>query len=168
MNGLISLIKNRKRYDSKRILYSLFWRLLLRPIGRETNKWKSTEHTLDLAKETAQTCIEQQIAYSVFNEKQKQVMKENVHEWADTVMQGFKKRLRESGRLIESWWCASRQTIATLLRQPSSAAPCGHRLRWRYQNSGGGYSVASYILSFLRKERLGEKGGALLAGETER
>ena len=30
------------------------------------------------------------------------------------------------------------------------------------------YSVASYILSFLRKERLGEKGGALLAGETER
>lgn len=30
------------------------------------------------------------------------LMKENVHEWADTVMQGFKKRLRESGRLIES------------------------------------------------------------------
>ena len=30
------------------------------------------------------------------------------------------------------------------------------------------YSAASYILSFLRKERLGEKGGALLAGETER
>ncbi len=46
--------------------------------------------------------IEQQIAYSDFDEKQKQVMKENVHEWADTVMQGFKKRLRESGRLIES------------------------------------------------------------------
>ena len=46
--------------------------------------------------------IEQQIAYSGFDEKQKQVMKENVHEWADTVMQGFKKRLRESGRLIES------------------------------------------------------------------
>ena len=30
-----------------------------------------------------------------------QPMKENVHEWADTVMQGFKKRLRESGRLVE-------------------------------------------------------------------
>ena len=42
--------------------------------------------------------------------------------------------------------CASRQTIATLLRKQSSAAPCGHRLRCRYQNSGGGYSVASYIL----------------------
>ena len=28
-------------------------------------------------------------------------MKENVHEWADIVMQDFKKRLRESGRLIE-------------------------------------------------------------------
>ena len=27
-------------------------------------------------------------------------MKENFQEWADTVMQGFKQRLRESGRLI--------------------------------------------------------------------
>lgn len=61
-----------------------------------------TEHTLDLAKETAQTCMEQQIAYSSFDEKQKQVMNENLHEWADKMMQGFKKRLRESGRLIES------------------------------------------------------------------
>lgn len=61
-----------------------------------------TEHTLDLAKETAQTCMEQQIAYSSFDEKQKQVMNENLHEWADKVMHGFKKRLRESGRLIES------------------------------------------------------------------
>ena len=46
--------------------------------------------------------MEQQIAHSSFDEKQKQVMKENLHEWADTVMQGFKKRLRESGRLIDS------------------------------------------------------------------
>lgn len=61
-----------------------------------------TEHTLDLVKETAQTCMEQQIAYSSFDDKQKQVMNENLHEWADKVMQGFKKRLRESGRLIES------------------------------------------------------------------
>ena len=56
---------------------------------------------LDLAKETAQKYIEQQIAYSAFDEKQKQEMKENLHEWADIVMQGFKKRLRESGRLLE-------------------------------------------------------------------
>ena len=55
-----------------------------------------------------------------------------------------------------------------LLRKQSSAAPCGHRLRWRYQNSGGGYSVASYILSFLRKERLGEKGGAFFNGKEGR
>ena len=47
----------------------------------------------------------------------------------------------------------------------SSAAPCGQRLRCRYQNSGGGYSVASYILSSLREERLGEKGGAFLNGK---
>ena len=55
-----------------------------------------------------------------------------------------------------------------LLRKLSSAAPCGHRLRWRYQNSGGGYSVASYILSSLREERLGEKGGAFLNGKEGR
>lgn len=71
-------------------------------LGEKLTNGKVTEHTLDLAKETAQTFIVQQIAYSGFDEKQKQVMEENVHEWADTVMQGFKKRLRESGRLIES------------------------------------------------------------------
>lgn len=71
-------------------------------LGERLNDGKVTEHTLDLAKETAQTCMEQQIAYSSFDEKQKQVMKENLHERADKVMQGFKKRLRESGRLIES------------------------------------------------------------------
>lgn len=71
-------------------------------LGEKLNDGKVTEHTLDLAKETAQICMEQQIVYYSFDEKQKQVMKENLHEWADTVMQGFKKRLRESGRLIES------------------------------------------------------------------
>ena len=71
-------------------------------LGEKLKKKKETKHTRDLAKETAQTFIEQQIAYFGFDEKQKQVMKENLHEWADTVMQGFKKRLRESGRLIES------------------------------------------------------------------
>lgn len=69
-------------------------------LGEKLTNGKVAEHTLDLAKETAQKYIEQQIAYSGFEEKQ--VMKENLHEWADTVMQGFKKRLRESGRLIES------------------------------------------------------------------
>ena len=63
-------------------------------LGEKLTNGKVTEHTLDLAKETAQT--------SSFDEKQKQVMKENLHEWTDIVMQGFKKRLRESDRLIES------------------------------------------------------------------
>ena len=71
-------------------------------LGEKLTNGKVTEHTLDLAKETAHTCIEQQINYSGFDEKQKQEMKENLYEWADTVIQGFKKRLRESGRLIES------------------------------------------------------------------
>ena len=70
-------------------------------VGEKLTNGKVTEHTLDLAKETAQTFMEQQIAYSGFEEKQKQEMKEKLHEWADTVMQGFKKRLRESGRLLE-------------------------------------------------------------------
>ncbi len=71
-------------------------------LGEKLTNGKVTDKELDLAKETAQKYIEQQIAYSSFDEKQKQVMKENLHEWADKVMQGFKKRLRESGRLIES------------------------------------------------------------------
>ena len=71
-------------------------------LGEKLTNGKVTDKELDLAKETAQKYIEQQIAYSAFDEKQKQEMKENLHEWADIVMQGFKKRLRESGRLIES------------------------------------------------------------------
>ena len=55
-----------------------------------------------------------------------------------------------------------------MLRRYLSAAPCGHRLRCLYQNSGGGYSIASYILSFLRKKRLGEKGGAFFNGKEGR
>ena len=71
-------------------------------LGEKLTNGKVTDKELDLAKETAQKYIEQQIAYSSFDEKQKQEMKENFHEWADIVMQGFKKRLRESGRLIKS------------------------------------------------------------------
>ena len=70
--------------------------------------------------------------------------------------------------LLSICWVQPRFMKIILLRKLSSAAPCGHRLRWRYQNSGGGYSVASYILSFLRKERLGEKGGAFLNGKEGR
>lgn len=70
-------------------------------LGEKLTNGKVTDKELDLAKEIAQKYIEHQIAYSAFDEKQKQEMKENLHEWADTVMQGFKKRLRESGRLIE-------------------------------------------------------------------
>lgn len=55
-------------------------------LGEKLTNEKVAEHTLDLAKETAQTCMEQQIAYSGFDEKQKQVMKENLHKWADTVI----------------------------------------------------------------------------------
>ena len=69
-------------------------------LGEKFINGKATNNAQDIAKETAQKCIEQQIAYSGLDEKQKQEMKENFQEWADTVMQGFKIRLRESGRLI--------------------------------------------------------------------
>lgn len=69
-------------------------------LGEEYINGKATDKALDYAKETAQNCIEQQIAYSSLDEIQKQEMKENFQEWADTVMQGFKIRLRESDRLI--------------------------------------------------------------------
>lgn len=55
-------------------------------LGEKLTNGKVTDKELDLAKETAQTCMEQQIAYSSFDEKQKQVMKENLHEWADIVL----------------------------------------------------------------------------------
>ena len=58
---------------------------------------KSTELYQVLAHVVAN--MEEGEDYTV-DEKQKQEMKENLHEWADTVMQGLKKRLRESGRLI--------------------------------------------------------------------
>lgn len=38
-------------------------------LGERLTDGKVTEPTLDLAKETAQTCMEQQIAYSSFDEK---------------------------------------------------------------------------------------------------
>ena len=38
-------------------------------LGERLTNGKVTEHALDLAKETAQTCMEQQIAYSGFDEK---------------------------------------------------------------------------------------------------
>lgn len=102
VNGLISLIKIESFMIAKEYCIAFFEGYFYAQLGERLNDGKVTEHTLDLAKETAQTFIEQQIAYSGFEEKQKLVMKENLHEWADKAMQGFKKRLRESGRLIES------------------------------------------------------------------
>ena len=71
-------------------------------LGEKLANGKVTDKELDLAKDTAQRCIEHQIANSFFDDKQKEKLKDNFKEWAEAVMQGFKKRLRGSGRLIES------------------------------------------------------------------
>ena len=70
-------------------------------LGEKLTNGKVTDKELDLAKDTAQRCIEQQIAYSSFDDTQKEELKGNFKQWAETVMLGFKKRLRDSGRLIE-------------------------------------------------------------------
>ena len=71
-------------------------------LGEKLTNGKVTDKELDLAKETAQRCIEQQIAYSSFDDTQKEELKGNFKQWTETVRLGFKKRLRDSGRLIES------------------------------------------------------------------
>lgn len=71
-------------------------------LGERLINGQVTDKELDLAKETARKCIEQRIVDSAYNEKQKQEKKENLKKWADAAMQGFKKRLRDSGRLIET------------------------------------------------------------------
>ena len=65
-----------------------------------------------------------------------------------------------------------------MMRQPTnnrnSIALNSHRQPFRAQASlpiqklWQSYSTASYILSFLRKERLGEKGGAFFNGKEGR
>jgi len=71
-------------------------------LGEKLTDGKVTDKELDLAKETAQRYIEQQIAYSSIDDSQKQELKGNFKQWSEAVMQGFKKRLRHSGRLRES------------------------------------------------------------------
>ena len=71
-------------------------------LGEKLTNEKVTDKELDFAKETAQKHIEQRIVCSAFDDRQKQEMRDNFKEWAETVMQGFKKRLRDSGRLIET------------------------------------------------------------------
>lgn len=48
-------------------------------LGEKLTNDKVTDYSLNLVKETAQTCIEQQIDYFGLDEKQKQDMKDNFH-----------------------------------------------------------------------------------------
>ena len=56
--------------------------------------------------------------------------------------------------------CASRQTIAILLRKQSSAAPLWAQAPLTIPKLWQSYSVASYIPCPLRGKGLGESGGA--------
>ena len=91
-------------------------------IGERMTTAKVSEAELDNAKRAAEKYVESQIEHSDFSDEEKKAMKKDYKLWAESALQGMKKRLRDSGRLL---WCSSRQTIAILLRQHSSATPCG-------------------------------------------
>ena len=82
-------------------------------IGERMTTAKVSEAELDNAKHSAEKYVEFQIEHSDFSEEEKEAMKKDYKLWAECALQGMKKRLRDSGRLL---WCASRQTIAILLR----------------------------------------------------
>ena len=71
-------------------------------IGERMTIAKVSVVELDNAKHSAEKYVEFQIEHSDFSEEEKEAMKKDYKHWAESALQGMKKRLRESGRLIES------------------------------------------------------------------
>lgn len=61
---------------------------------------KVSEAELDNAKHSAEKYVEFQIEYSNYSDEEKKGMKNDYKLWAESALQGLKKRLRESGRLL--------------------------------------------------------------------
>lgn len=59
---------------------------------------KVSELELDNAKHLAERCVESQIEY--FSNEEKTAMKKDYKFWAESALQGMKKRLCESDRLL--------------------------------------------------------------------
>ena len=55
---------------------------------------------LDNAKHSAEKYVEFQIEHSDFSEEEKEAMKKDYKLWAESALQGMKKRLRDSDRLV--------------------------------------------------------------------
>lgn len=69
-------------------------------IGERMTTAKVSELELDNAKHLAERCVESQIEYSEFSNEEKTAMKKNYRFWAESALQGMKKRLRDSDRLL--------------------------------------------------------------------
>lgn len=61
---------------------------------------KVAEAEVDNAKHSADKYVEFQIEHSDFSDEEKEAMKKDYKLWAESALQGMKKRLRESGRLL--------------------------------------------------------------------
>ena len=68
-------------------------------IGERMTIAKVSEAELDIAKHSAEY-VEFQIEHSDFSEEEKEAMKKDYKLWSESALQGMKKRLRESGRLL--------------------------------------------------------------------
>ena len=69
-------------------------------IGERMTTAKVSEAELDNAKHSAEMYVEFQIEHSDFSEEGKEAMKKNYKLWVESALQGLKKRLRDSDRLL--------------------------------------------------------------------
>ncbi len=69
-------------------------------IGERMTIAKISEAELNNAKHSAEKYVEFQIEHSDFSEEGKEAMKKDYKLWAESALQGMKKRLRDSGRLL--------------------------------------------------------------------
>lgn len=69
-------------------------------IGERMTTAKVSEEELDNAKHSAEKYVESQIEHSDSSDEEKEAMKKGYKLWAELALQGMKKRLRESGRLL--------------------------------------------------------------------
>ena len=69
-------------------------------IGERMTIAKVSEAELDNAKHSAEKYVEFQIEHSNFLDEEKNAMKRDYKLWAESALQGMKKRLRDSGRLL--------------------------------------------------------------------
>ena len=69
-------------------------------IGERMTIAKVSEAELNNAKLSAEKYVEFQIEHSDFSEEEKEAMKKDYKLWSESALQGMKKRLRDSGRLL--------------------------------------------------------------------